>query len=64
MVAALATGVAFGLAIHEHDANYGRNPTIYSREQSGKQPYLVVELEDRPGQPAPNRKPRVTCDCR
>ena len=47
MVSALATGVAYGLAIHEHDADYGRNPSIYSREQSGKQPYLIVELEDR-----------------
>lgn len=47
MVAALATNVAYGLAIHEHDADYGRNPSIYSREQSGKQPYLVVELDDR-----------------
>ena len=47
MVAALATGVAYGLAIHEHEADYGRNPSIYSREQSGKQPYLIVELADR-----------------
>ncbi|MCA9178092.1 MAG: hypothetical protein KDB14_26695 [Planctomycetales bacterium] len=47
MVHAMATGVAFGLAVHEHDADYGRNPTIYSREQSGKQPMLVVELDDR-----------------
>jgi hypothetical protein len=48
MVHALATGVAFGLAIHEHDADYGRNPTIFSREQSGKQPYLSVEVIDGP----------------
>lgn len=47
MVHAMASGVAFGLAIHEHDANYGRNPSIYSREQSGKQPYLSVEFEDQ-----------------
>ncbi len=46
MVAALASGVAYGLAIHEHDADYGRNPSIYSREQSGKQPYLLVELTE------------------
>lgn len=47
MVHAMASGVAFGLAIHEHDANYGRNPSIFSREQSGKQPYLSVEFDDQ-----------------
>lgn len=46
MVHAMACGVAFGLAIHEHDADYGRNPTIFSREQSGKGPRLVVEYDD------------------
>ncbi len=46
LVHALAIGVAHGLAIHEHDADYGRNPTIYSREQSGKAPYLLVEVDD------------------
>ncbi len=47
MVHALATGVAFGLAIHEHDADYSRNPTIFSREQSAKQPVLLVEVNDQ-----------------
>lgn len=47
MVHAMASGVAHGLAIHEHDADYGRNPSIFSREQSGKQPYLIVEYEDQ-----------------
>lgn len=46
LVHALAVGAAHGLAIHEHSADYGRNPTIYSREQSGKQPYLEVELDE------------------
>ncbi len=54
MVNALATGVAFGLAIHEHDVDYSRNPTIFAREQSGKQPYLSVEVTDEPdAAPAP-----------
>lgn len=48
MVHAMATGVAFGLAIHEHDANYSRNPSIFSREQSAKQPVLIVEVDDQP----------------
>lgn len=48
MVHAMAAGVAYGLSIHEHDADYRRNPTIFSREQSGKQPYLLVELGDQP----------------
>ncbi len=46
MVHAMAIGVAHGLAIHEHDADYGRNPTVHSREQSGKKPYLQIELDD------------------
>lgn len=46
MIHAMSIGVAYGLAIHEHDADYGRNPTIFSKEQSGKQPYLVVELDE------------------
>lgn len=45
MVHAMAIGAAYGLAIHEHDADYGRNPTIFSREQSGKAPLLVVEID-------------------
>lgn len=48
-VHAIAIGAAFGLAIHEDDADYGRNPTIFSREQSGKEPYLEVECHDVDG---------------
>ena len=47
MIHAMAIGVAHGLAIHEHDSDTSRNPTIFSREQSGKMPYLVVELDDQ-----------------
>ena len=47
MVHAMAIGVAHGLAIHEHDSDTTRNPTIFAREQSGKHPYLVVELADQ-----------------
>lgn len=46
IVHALAIGVARGIAIHEHDDDVGRNPTIFSREQSGKAPVLIVELDD------------------
>lgn len=52
MLHAMASGVAFGLAIHEHAADYGRNPSIFSREQSGKQPYLLVKTDDQ-SDPAP-----------
>ena len=45
-VYALSAGVSFGLVIHEFDADYSRNPTIYSREQSSKAPYLLVEVEE------------------
>ncbi len=47
MVHAMSIGVAYGLAIHEHGADYGRNPTIFSKEQSGKRPYLAVELNEQ-----------------
>ena len=47
MIYAMAIGVAHGLAIHEHDSDTGRNPTIFAREQSGKKPYLIVELDDQ-----------------
>lgn len=46
MIYAMTIGVAHGLAIHEHDSDTGRNPTIFSREQSGKVPYLFVEVDD------------------
>ncbi|MFV0444516.1 MAG: hypothetical protein ACK5Q5_13180 [Planctomycetaceae bacterium] len=48
MVHAMACGIAFGLAIHEQDVDYGRNPSIFSREQSAKRPYLLVETDDQP----------------
>ncbi len=44
LIHALATGVATGLAVHEHEADYSRNPSIYSREQSGKAPRLILQL--------------------
>ena len=47
MVHAMASGIAYGLALHEHEADYSRNPTIFAREQSGRQPVLIVETDDR-----------------
>lgn len=44
IVHAMAIGIAHGIAIHEDDAEVGRNPTIFAREQSGKTPYLLVEI--------------------
>ena len=46
MVHAIAIGIAHGLALHEHEADYGRNPTVFSHEQSAKKPYLLVEFSD------------------
>ncbi len=57
MIHAMAIGAAHGLAIHEHDSDTGRNPTIFSREQSGKMPTLIVELDDQP-----EAKPDVATD--
>ena len=54
IVQAMISGDSHGLAIHEHDADYSRNPAIYSREQSGKKPQLLLEL-DAVGNPPPRR---------
>jgi hypothetical protein len=43
LVHACAIGSAYGLALHEWDVDYSRNPTIYSREQGNSRPYLLVE---------------------
>lgn len=61
LVHAMVIGIADGIAIHEHDADYGRNPTIFSREQSGKQPVLIVTTEDQPdATPRPVSDLRIT----
>lgn len=52
MIHAMALGVAHGLAIHEHDSDTRRNPTIFAREQSGKRPFLIVELDEPVDEPA------------
>ena len=44
LIHAMLLGAATGLAIHEHDADYSRNPAIFSKEQSGKRPQLLLEL--------------------
>jgi len=51
LVHALAVGAAYGLTLHEWDADYSRNPTIASREQAGARPYLEVEFADGPAPP-------------
>lgn len=57
MVHAMAIGIAHGIAIHEDDADVGRNPTIFSREQSGKGPFLLVELDDAQNTEPPPKPP-------
>jgi hypothetical protein len=46
LVHALAIGAGYGLTLHEWACDYSRNPTIFAREQSGKQPYLEVAFSD------------------
>jgi hypothetical protein len=60
LIHALANGTASGLAIHEHDADYSRNPTIFSREQSGKGPRLVLQLStEKDAAPTPPANLRI-----
>jgi hypothetical protein len=61
VVESLSLGVAHGLVIHEHDVDYSRNPTIFAREQSGKGPYLLVEVDPNP---QPDSKPAPPSDLR
>ena len=51
LVQAHAIGAAYGLAVFESESNVGRNPTVYSKEQADRAPYLQVELG--PAIPAP-----------
>ena len=51
LVQAHAVGAAYGLAVFESESNVGRNPTVYSKEQADRAPYLQVELG--PAIPAP-----------
>lgn len=54
LINACALGASYGLAIHESSADYSRNPTIFSREEKKKEPYLMVTFADEeppPGKP-------------
>jgi hypothetical protein len=53
LVQAIALGAAYGLTLHEWDADYSRNPVIYSREQAGRQPYLLVTFGENDAAPEP-----------
>ncbi len=53
LVHAIALGAAYGLALQETSCDYSRNPTIFSREQSGKAPYLEVTFGDSAREPPP-----------
>jgi len=50
---ALAIGAAYGLTLHEWAADYSRNPTIFSREQSARKPYLLVTFGEGDPDPEP-----------
>ncbi len=54
LINACSVGASFGLTIHESSVDYSRNPTIYSREEKKKGPYLTVTFADDdpvPGKP-------------
>jgi len=60
LIHALAVGAAHGLALHEWAADYSRNPTIFSREQSAKKPYLLVTFGEADPDPEPPTELKVT----
>ena len=53
LVHANAIGVAHGLTLHEVLCDYSRNPTIFSREQRAKRPYLLVTFGGPASEPEP-----------
>ena len=53
LIQANILGAAYGLCLHEWSADYSRNPTIFAREQSGKQPYLLLTFADKTEIPLP-----------
>ncbi len=59
LIHANAVGAAYGLTVHEWSTDYSRNPTIFSREQSGEAPYLLVEFGGRAAAPQPPRNLRL-----
>lgn len=60
IIHAIAVGASFGIAIHEHDADYGRNPTILSRESRTTPPVLIVELGPPDSPPEPPKGLRIS----
>jgi hypothetical protein len=42
-------GTAYGLCVHEVGIDSSRNSTIYSKEQRGREPYLLVTTKDVEG---------------
>ena len=53
LIQAIALGAAHGLTLHEWSGDYSRNPTIHSREQNAKKPYLLVTFADAAAEPKP-----------
>lgn len=53
LIQANIVGAAYGLCLHEWSADYSRNPTIFAREQSGNQPYLLLTIADKSDAPLP-----------
>ncbi len=53
LILANIVGAAYGLCLHEWSADYSRNPTIFSREQSAKQPCLLVTVAEKTDLPLP-----------
>ena len=60
LVHAIAIGAAWGLTLHERSADYSRNPTIFSREQTARKPHLLVAFGEGDPDPGPPTELRVT----
>jgi hypothetical protein len=65
LVQALIAGVSYGLAVTDEKGQTAANNDIFSREQSGSEPYLVVQGSPGSAQlPAPVQNVKLAADSR
>jgi len=60
LIHANALGASYGICIHEFGCDYSRNPQIFSRQQSGKAPFLLLTFGGAEPLPGPVSDLQVT----
>ncbi|KPJ55586.1 MAG: hypothetical protein AMS16_04015, partial [Planctomycetes bacterium DG_58] len=60
LIHACVIGASYGITLHEVDVDYSRNPTIWSRETRGREPFLLVDFGGTEAKPEPPTELKVT----